>query len=592
MTQLQFLRESFLKFVYPENIGRWAISWEFWLAIAPFRLVILDQRFLGNHENYWTKLFPILVLGYLSSGLPLLIASKTFLRNRESTKPAFWPLVATWLASDIFLSLCLNLLLGSENVRTTRLEQPPFMLLHALASIPLGGSILMAWCVLFLSRDRSVLLRQSLITQRSLLENLDEYYGVVRTRLSQQVSESLLPGFARIKQEVSNLTKSKVLKGKYSDFAERVRTFSLSEVRALSHQIATQPGESFERKDLDPIAIIDTTRLDGSVLTPASPFLASFFYFLIRVVVSPETPVWLLVFETLALACSTDVTFKLYRVFADRSLRFRAPLLFLSLAAPVACVAGTYVGFTENSDASSVSVFALCVVLSAAAVAYPYRYYNELEVRLAKAQESIAQTQSSLRSASESVRESFSRIIHGKIQGRLALVSFLLGQLASGEVKPREKASHLGKLQELLNRIDEELRKLVQPSDLASLKKTVAELAGDWAGLLNIEFEIKSGVKAILKAHPQLENAISQVTEEAVLNARIHGNASQVIIWVRKLDSSQIHLVVVDNGIGESIGAKPGLGKAMYAIAADSWSLERSENGPTILSAVFGVDKR
>jgi signal transduction histidine kinase len=592
MTQLQYLRESFVKFVYPENIGRWAISWEFWLAIAPFRLIILDQRFLGNHDSYWTKLFPILVVGYLSSGFPLLIASKTFLRHRESVKPALLQLVATWLASDIFLSVCLNLLLGSENVRTTRLEQPMFILIHAVASIPLGASILLAWCVLFLSRDRSVLLRQSLVTQRSLLENLDEYYGVVRARLGQQVSESLLPGFARIKQEVSTLTKAKVLKGKYSDFAERVRNFSLSEVRALSHLIATEPGESFERRDLDPTQIIDTTRLDGSVLTPASPFLASFFYLLIRAVVSPEAPVWLLIFETLVLACSTDVAFKLYRVFSDRSLRFRTPLLLFSLAGPVACVAATHVGLTENSDASSVSVFALCVVLSAAAVAYPYRYYTELEVRLAKAQESIAQTQNNLRSASESVRESFSRIIHGKIQGRLALVSFLLGQLASGEVKARDKASHLGKLQELLNRIDDELRKLVQPSDLASLKDTVAELASDWAGLLNIEFEIKTGVKAMLRAHPQVENAIAQVAEEAVLNARIHGNAGQVIIWVRKLDSSRIHLVVADNGVGESIDSKPGLGKSMYAIAADSWILERSEAGPTILSAVFGVDKR
>jgi signal transduction histidine kinase len=590
MTWLSYIREGFSRFTFPENLGRWALSWQFWAAIAPFRLAIIDQRFLRHHENYWTQLFPVLILGILSSGVPLFIASVTYLKDRFTGKPKVGLISLTWFLSDLLQSLTINFLLGSQNLRNARVENPFNIVFHAAASIPFGATILIAWCVIFLARDRSAQLRLSLENQRGLLENLDEYYEVVRAKLSEQVSESIVPGFARIKSEVAELTSAKILKGKYLDFAERVRNFSLRDVRELSHRIAVDNVETFERKDIDPAAIIDNTRLSGAVLTPASPILACLFFFATQPVVNPEESIWLLSLETVVLWCSTDVVLKFYKLFSHLSLSARLPLLALALFAPVASVAATFVGLTQNTEVRSISIFTFCVVVMSALVAYPYRYFNELEIRLTKAEQTIEETKESLRTASESVRESFSRVIHGKIQGRLALVSFLLGQFGSGEVKPRDKASHLAKLQELLNRIDEELQNLLQPVSPVTLADTVSELSNDWAGLLALQLDIEPEALAVLKANPSLEHTLSNLVEESILNARLHGNAHQAIVWVRLLNPQRLHLIVADNGLGELLDNEPGLGKAMLSASSESWSLERSEAGHTVLSAVMVVE--
>jgi len=502
-----------------------------------------------------------------------------------------FPIIATWLASDVLMTVTLNYLIGPEKIRTERIAEPLFIVLHAVATIPFGATVLMAWCVLFLSRDRSVRLRQSLIQQKGLLENLDEYYEIVRGRLSQQVSESIVPGFARIKREVSELAAAKALKGRYLEFADRVRQFSLSEVRELSHRIAVGSGEFFERKDIDANAIVDNTRLAGTVLTPTSPFLACWFFFATQLVVNPEAPILLIALETLVLWFSTDVAFKFYRIFSNASLKVRVPLLALMLLAPVAAVSGTFVGVTRSNDPSSIALFTFCVVVMATAIAYPYLYYNELEARLTTAENAINDTQASLRAASEDIRVRFSRVIHGKIQGRLALVSFLLGQLASGEVKARDKKAHLAKLQELVTLIDEDLRKLTKPAKRVSLEKMAADLQRDWAGLLTVELEVQPAASKVLKKDPELENTMAHLVEEAVLNARLHGNAKQAVVWVRTLGSKHIHLIVADNGAGESASSESGLGKAMLTAATESWSLLRSESNHTVLTAVLVGEK-
>ena len=591
MSWPRYIRDSFMKFAYPENIGRWVVSWEFWLFLSPFRVAILDQRYLGDHDSYWTHLFPLLLLGILSSGVPLFIASQTVLKNRMVSKPAVAPIISTWLASDVLMTLTLNYLIGPENIRTGRLAEPFYIVLHAVATIPFGATVLMAWCVLFLSRDRSVHLRQSLLQQKGLLENLDEYYEIVRGKLSEQVSESIVPGFARIKREVSELAASKAFKGRYLEFADRVRQFSLSEVRELSHRIAVGSGESFERKNIDANAIVDNTRLAGTVLTPTSPFLACWFFFATQLVVNPESPIFFIGLETLVLWFSTDVAFKFYKIFAHASLKVRLPLLALMLLAPVAAVSATFVGVTRSNDPSSIALFTFCVVVMATAIAYPYRYYNELEARLTGAENAINETQASLRAASEDVRVRFSRVIHGKIQGRLALVSFLLGQLASGEIKARDRTAHLAKLQELVTLIDADLHRLTKPAKRVTLEKMAADLQRDWAGLLSLDLEVQAAARKVLKKDPELENTLSHLVEEAVLNARLHGNANQAVVWVRTIGPRHIHLIVADNGAGESVPSKSGLGKAMLTAATESWSLLRSESNHSVLTAVLVSDK-
>ena len=586
MTWLKNLRNQVFTLLYPDNIGRWAISWEFWLALAPFRIPILDQRFFSNHENYWSQLFPILILGYLASGVPLLVASKTFLRKRLVIKPKLAPIIFTWLASDIFMTTAMNLLTNSDDLRHPRVLLPSSVLIHALGSIPIGAPLVIAVCTLFLARDRSKLLRQSLRHQRGLIDNLGDYYETVSDRLGKQVTESLLPGFARIAQDVRSLSESKIFKGKYADFAERVKMFSTQEVRELSHRLSRPAAYELERKDIDANLITDNTRIAVSVLAPANPSLAAFFFLGLQLVIAPEKPLWLSVTEAIVLWCATDICFKLHRILAHINPLLRVALLLLSIAAPTASVFATEAALTRNNQVVSILVFTFCLVVCSATVVYPYRYYFELERRLNRAEQKTNEYIESLRSASEEIHERFSRIIHGKVQGRLALVSFLLGQIAAGEIKPKERAGHFEKMRVLLNMINKEIRNLSKKQPKPALAIALKDLERDWVGLLTVEKNIEFQAAEVLRSDQHLDASIASIVEESVLNARLHGGASLVVVWLRHVGDSRIHLIVADNGVGPSKDSGPGLGHSMFSASCESWILTRDDSNNTVFSAV------
>ena len=75
--------------------------------------------------------------------------------------------------------------------------------------------------------------------------------------------------------------------------------------------------------------------------------------------------------------------------------------------------------------------------------------------------------------------------------------------------------------------------------------------------------------------------------EEAILNARIHGGASEVWVEITKAVTrkSFIRLKVIDNGRGFDEPITSGLGTRYVAAVSDSWSLTRNESAKTVLSA-------
>ena len=127
------------------------------------------------------------------------------------------------------------------------------------------------------------------------------------------------------------------------------------------------------------------------------------------------------------------------------------------------------------------------------------------------------------------------------------------------------------------------LLKLLEGDDPAAfdLAASLVELRADWAGLVDIEFELprESDLAGSGALNPNLERLIYQLIAEAINNAHRHGRARN--IRVRLVGQQDVSLITVtDDGLGLNPKKKtPGLGTMLFSSAGE-WALtNRLEGG-------------
>ena len=576
------------KFTLPPNLGEWVVSYRFWLGMLVFRLPFMDQRFLANHDNYLTEKLPILLASYAASGIPIFIASVTVLKHRF-TKPVN-PVIAitVWIVSDIVLSRIAVLLLGKSELRNSRVELPLPTLIHAFGQVPIGAAIMFAVCLFFLGRSKTRDLRASVEKQSQLLADADAYRASIRETYARQVTGSILPGFERIKAEVAAITGSRLARGKLKDFAERVRDFSLSDVRNLGHQIAESQVAPLGFVEGSVDEIVENTRLSPLVLKPANPFLTAIVFFAFALIVNPESSFWAIFLVTLVVWCAFDVCARLHQIFVASTFGARLAILALSLILPVTLAFATNSALDPGAKSTSIAAFTASIVVITSIISYPYRFYAEVGSKLTLVNEQISSLLLSVRGEADEIRDSFSRFVHGKMQGRLALVSFILGQIANGELKGREKTKQVNRLIEIVDTIEADLKELTKQPDAKSLAEVLEVLATEWAGLVDLQLDIGQTARAWLELNQGIENQIAALIEEAVLNARVHGLASEVVVSVSVslANPSLLAVEVEDNGRGLDLMREPGLGSRQFSAVCESWNIARVDSNHTKFSAL------
>ena len=589
MSPLNRIRSELRTFTSPSNLGEWVVSYRFWIGVAIFRIPFMDQRFLANHDNYLLQKLPILLFSYLVSGIPLYIASKTIFRHRLTKQVN--PLIgcAVWFVSDVVLTLTAVQLLGKAQLRNPRLGQPVTTIVHALGQVGLGATIMFAVCLYFLGRQQSRDLRASVVKQSELLIAADAYRVSIRETYANQVTGSILPGFERIKSEVAAISGSRLAKGKLKDFADRVKDFSLSEVRNLGHQIAASEVVPLNEGGVRVQEIVEKTRLSPLVLKPANPFLTAATFLAFALLVNPDSPAWVILADSLVIWCAADICARLHNIYVDSNLSARLAILTLSLVLPVALAFLTNTALDTENHRPSIAYLAASVLVLTSLISYPYRFYAEVATNLQSVTEQISSLLATVRVEADEIRDSFSRFVHGKIQGRLALVSFILGQIASGELKGREKTKQVGLLLEILDTIETDTAALTQSAEIRSLSESIERLESEWAGLIKLRLELRPKTRAWLRQKPAIESQTVALIEEAIFNARVHGQATEVSISAKVDEAAQTRLKVEvsDNGKGLDANRTPGLGSRQFSAVCESWSLTRVDDRLTRLSAVI-----
>ena len=161
-----------------------------------------------------------------------------------------------------------------------------------------------------------------------------------------------------------------------------------------------------------------------------------------------------------------------------------------------------------------------------------------------------------------------SESLHRSVQGRLSAASLL---------------ARLGRRDEAISEL-EGVRSTILPAliDRLSTADLSSALTDDSTTSRGGILDDRVDWSALEQWRPQLASDLRKVVGECVVNAQRHGRAGRLVASVTR-DGDQVTLTCVDDGVGASKLAVPGLGSQIFDEVADrhggSWSLERTSDG-------------
>jgi signal transduction histidine kinase len=182
--------------------------------------------------------------------------------------------------------------------------------------------------------------------------------------------------------------------------------------------------------------------------------------------------------------------------------------------------------------------------------------------------EQLKQDREQLIGADELVREQTSRFLHDRVQSELMVIGLNLKAVLG-------KSSHEVNevLETVLNSLERtrtrDLRDLVQilaPNfEAGGIKHALMVLGSQYQSSMKIFTEIDSNSEEL---DPKVLLGTFRIIEQSLLNALVHGPATQVLISLKTSESGLSELVISDNGPGVNMSRMiPGTGTAI----TDSW---------------------
>ncbi|MDA0799346.1 MAG: hypothetical protein O2884_11840 [Chloroflexi bacterium] len=201
--------------------------------------------------------------------------------------------------------------------------------------------------------------------------------------------------------------------------------------------------------------------------------------------------------------------------------------------------------------------------------------------------------------ANEAVRRDIAETLHGPVQTPLLVADFTLSQasaLVDGAPSQAKEA-----IAEARRRIDgvrereiREISHLLHPSVIKlGLAPAIRSLASRFQPIMDVHLDIDSvldgvGSQSEVDVAMEMRLVAYRVIEEALSNARKHGNAASVVATVRLNGTNDLLVSVRDDGAGLGDSrVTPGLGLQMIAMkvheSGGAWSLTPNvERGATL----------
>ncbi len=591
--------------------GPHVVSMRIWLALAPLGVPGLltflrtaggDELLTGATSSYISTVWAVATLAYLVGGLVMALGSITVLRQRATRPVSLVVVLAVWSVAGFV---------------TTPLT---WWGIHAFH--PTGGNaalsaqdalrytitydLKMAFCVatvgvITAQRRQIRTLLESITHRRDLLDGTAHHLEMVRLHYREMLNKALSPRIAALQAEVRALHEEDLRPDEARRLADRIQRFASGEVRSISHLLASTQGSA--RLDLSARSTAPEVRgkrefVLGFLSYSAQPLPAA----LVLLVLRMSWNLGSTTAESFALivgpVLSTYGTLLLGRAAMARARRhgYRWRVVVTMGTYLIAISAALALNALDVSDLAIAPIplgqiltlgQMLLVMGGMSILTYSVESHRRTARLLMRVNDRVTALLASLDLETRRMRESLALIIHGPIQGRLALVSLSLRQLADAHGTPGlDSAVLMDRIEQLLNAAESELENLLMPTlfDL-SLEQSLTQEAALWNGVLTLRWKISDSAADKIASDPRLQRNTIEIISQAVANARGHGGARLVEVEVDMAihKSGLLEIRVLDDGTGPPAKLTSGLGSDFLDSLGADWRLTRTPEGKTEL---------
>ncbi len=588
----------------PVDSGRWVTSWRLWLLLMPLSVLSLTSHLLD--ETPFRGALLTAFVSTLASGLVLVVASITVLRNRREVRPPDWLSSLVWFLVGVVAYLvgeAITTLLFNTSDSPIHMLRDMFR--FSTAVLMRTAFIVIGLSALLKTQDSLASLERAFIAQRDELAQTESYLAELRTRYVTFVTEAIEPRLHSLMSEVELIKagpRSAIADGLVADELE---DFGSHQVRALSHQIVdlASPSVADNTSATDVFIHVHSgvSLLHGWIreIPPALPWLTLFLFTRLGygtfAALSYSQAVGYLLFCVLGFLLLT-----LARLVGQRLTLIpnRAPVWVGSLVLISVALVTVEIGWATGELGDSLPYATSTLVAQAMTTLLAVWIINFILVQRARKQMELTAAARRLQDisdrrdlAAEQLRYRLAGILHGPVQGRLALASMTIRQFAQVQDEdPAARLKALTAVQEILTSIDSELSSLALGAPAArSFGEFIADLQKTWTGVLDIEVRVSSAAEQVMHELPDIRDSAILVAKEAIMNARSHGRARVIFLSVDLRDTGQLQISVLDDGIGAQADQGSGLGSRIFQRATSSWSLTSVGFGGSLFNAIIDL---
>ena len=580
-----------------------------WVILTPFTITTLLSHLLSDTSR--VVAFIAAVFGaFVSLGM-VWLASLTIFRQRRVSPTssavtlAFWTVVggAAYLASDAWLRFTQT---GGDSSDDLVRDVLRYALAFTLRALLLAISIV---ALRETNRSYSAIAVATKALEVASVKSAD-YVDMLRSRYMEIVKNELEPRLHAVISDVQSLSGRFENSADDGKLADSIQSLSSSNVRRLS-RIVAHGGEvkpALDLHDDTPVAVpqMDSRPLQGwlTVIPPTVPVIVVFL--VLRFGFGKYEALSLALVERVATLCAlTAMILFVGRSVSDRvSYRSAGAARGVGItvfASIVVCSRVVTYWATGRGDSMPLVPFSMTahVVFSLLAV-WLVNYLVFVKTRaandLSAAHAALEHIKSRLDDEGQRIRLQLASLLHGPIQGRLALASMTMRQSIADprHCEPEYREQIYAKVRSLLESVEAEIEQ-ASLSDVPerSYVDLISHFERDWAGVIRLESSVSPAAQDILDSNSAVEQALVLVVEEAVMNARKHGRARLVYVSLSVEDRVPGNLVVtvVDDGRGLEPHTIPGLGSNVYDRLTVQWSLAQTSFGGAIITASIPVTR-
>lgn len=198
----------------------------------------------------------------------------------------------------------------------------------------------------------------------------------------------------------------------------------------------------------------------------------------------------------------------------------------------------------------------------------------------------------SIQQNKDALRRNSRSILHSALQGRLASISLAIQlHLDSGGGRGKDNFDVLRhRLESLIKLANDDLVELLAGGQKVakSVSESLAEIASQWAGLIDVEIHLDAQMTELLNSHLSMQQNLPEVLQDLINNANRHGQAKLVTLRIAEgvdgLNNATVLITAIDDGSSVSSPGAKGLGFQNVEELGGAWSIVKPAGGGALVT--------